>query len=149
MAGRCLRSGATLIVLATLLATAGSMRAQAQGADDLAGLRDQASRLHSQGKYAEAIPLAERYVALASQNHGEEPRSLPLPMPGWLPSTATKAATPRPSRSSRGKGDSRSDRASVSDDGNGTVGPIEGPDDCSAKNRRVLRGNRLSHLHPS
>ena len=30
------------------------------------------SRLHSQGKYAEAVPLAERYVALARQKHGEE-----------------------------------------------------------------------------
>ena len=33
---------------------------------------DQVSRLHSQGKYAEAVPLAERYVALARQKHGEE-----------------------------------------------------------------------------
>src|SRR5688500_16444719 len=72
MAGRWLRRGAALIVLATLVATAGSMMAQAQGADDLAALRGQVSRLHSQGKYAEALPLAERYVALARQRHGEE-----------------------------------------------------------------------------
>ena len=72
MAGRWLRRGVALIVLATLLTTAGSMRAQAQSDDDLAALRGQVSRLHSQGKSAEAIPLAERYVALASQKHGEE-----------------------------------------------------------------------------
>jgi len=72
MAGRWLRRGAALIVLATLLSTLGSIMAQAQGADDLAALRGQVSRLHSQGKYAEAVPLAERYVALARQTHGEE-----------------------------------------------------------------------------
>ena len=60
MAGRWLRRGAALIVVATLLATAGSMRAQPQGADDLAALRDKVSRLDSQGKYAEAAPLAEK-----------------------------------------------------------------------------------------
>ena len=72
MAGRWLRRGAALIVLATLLASAGSIGAQAQGGDDLAALRDQVSRLHGQGKYAEAVPLAERYVALARQKHDEE-----------------------------------------------------------------------------
>jgi len=63
MAGRW-RRGVALIVLVTLLATAGSVMAQAQGADDLAAHRDQVSRLHGQGNNAEAIPIADRYVAL-------------------------------------------------------------------------------------
>jgi hypothetical protein len=54
-----------LILLAALLVGIGPTRAQAQHADDLADLRDQVSGLHSQGKHAEAVPVAERYVALA------------------------------------------------------------------------------------
>ncbi len=44
----------------------------AQGTDELARLRSEVSRLHGQGKYADAIQVAERYVALARQRHGEE-----------------------------------------------------------------------------
>jgi esterase/lipase superfamily enzyme len=83
MAGCWLRRGVVLIMLAMLLATAGSMRAQAQGADDLAALRDQVSRLHSQGKSDEAIPIAERYVALAREKHGEEDTEFALAIT-WL-----------------------------------------------------------------
>ena len=39
--------------------------AQAQGANELAALRGQVVSLHSQGKYFEALAIAERYVALA------------------------------------------------------------------------------------
>jgi len=46
--------------------------AQAQAVDVLADLYGQVSRLYSQGKYAEAVPIAERYVASARQKHGEE-----------------------------------------------------------------------------
>jgi hypothetical protein len=46
--------------------------AHAQGSDDLARLRDEVSRLYGQGRFAEALPIAERYVALAQQKHGEE-----------------------------------------------------------------------------
>jgi CHAT domain-containing protein/tetratricopeptide (TPR) repeat protein len=45
--------------------------AHAQGADDLARLREDVSRLYSQGRYTEALPIAERYVALARQKHGD------------------------------------------------------------------------------
>src|SRR5262245_31671452 len=61
-----------LITFVALLATTGVMHARAQSADELAALRAQVSRLSSQGKYAEAIPLAERYAALARQKHGED-----------------------------------------------------------------------------
>jgi tetratricopeptide (TPR) repeat protein len=50
----------------------GSLGARAQGNEDLAALQDQVSQLQRQGKYAEAVPIAERHVALARQRHGEE-----------------------------------------------------------------------------
>jgi tetratricopeptide (TPR) repeat protein len=53
------------------MAIAASMQARAQRANDLPALREQVRQLHSQGKYTEAIPLAERYVALARRKHGE------------------------------------------------------------------------------
>ena len=71
MAAIFARAVAALIVLVAVLAGGGTV-ARAQGADELAALREQVSRLHSQGKYTEAIPLAERYVSLARQRHGEE-----------------------------------------------------------------------------
>jgi tetratricopeptide (TPR) repeat protein/CHAT domain-containing protein len=70
MASHWLRRGVALLVLAVMLATVPQARAQA--ADDLAALQEQVSQLHSQGQYTEALPLAERYVALARQLHGEE-----------------------------------------------------------------------------
>jgi tetratricopeptide (TPR) repeat protein len=39
--------------------------------DELASLRTQVSQLYSRGTYAEAAPIAERYVALARQKHGD------------------------------------------------------------------------------
>jgi tetratricopeptide (TPR) repeat protein len=48
------------------------MRAVAQSPDALAALRSQVTQLHSRGNYAEALPLAEQYVALARQRFGEE-----------------------------------------------------------------------------
>ena len=43
-----------------------------QASDDLIALRQQVRQLWSQGKYTEAIPVGERYVALARQRHGEQ-----------------------------------------------------------------------------
>ena len=60
-----------LIIFVALLATTSAMHTRAQSADELAALRAQVSRQFSQGKYGEAIPLAERYVALARRKHGE------------------------------------------------------------------------------
>jgi len=45
--------------------------ARAEGTDDLARLRTQVMQLYSKGKYAEAMPIAERYVAMARKKHGE------------------------------------------------------------------------------
>jgi len=60
------------LVLVALLATVGPMHARAQSGDELADLRAQVSQLYDHGKYAEATGLAERYVSLARQRHGEE-----------------------------------------------------------------------------
>jgi CHAT domain-containing protein/tetratricopeptide (TPR) repeat protein len=40
--------------------------------EDLSALDQKIGQLHKSGKYAEAISLAERYVALAGQRHGKE-----------------------------------------------------------------------------
>lgn len=42
------------------------------GAQHLAALATRVSQLHSQGKYNEALPLAEEYVALTRHGYGEE-----------------------------------------------------------------------------
>jgi CHAT domain-containing protein/Tfp pilus assembly protein PilF len=73
MAGACVFRCLVVMVLAGLtcgvvLATA----APAQEPDELARLGREVNRLHGQGKYADAIPVAERYVALARQKHGDE-----------------------------------------------------------------------------
>jgi len=60
------------LVLVALLATVGPMHARAQSGDQLADLRAQVSRLYDQGKYADAVAVAERYVALARQKHGQD-----------------------------------------------------------------------------
>jgi tetratricopeptide (TPR) repeat protein len=60
-----------VIGLLTLATINWPSETRAQGTDELASLRTQVSQLHSQGKYAEAIPIAERYVALARRKHGD------------------------------------------------------------------------------
>src|SRR5262245_47519453 len=45
--------------------------AQAQGQDHLVRLRAGVSRLVEQGKFAQALPIAQQYVELARQKHGE------------------------------------------------------------------------------
>jgi CHAT domain-containing protein/tetratricopeptide (TPR) repeat protein len=61
-----------LIAFVGLVASSGSIWAQAQVNDDLAALRAEVSRLYNEGKFADAMPIAERYVASARQKHGEE-----------------------------------------------------------------------------
>jgi esterase/lipase superfamily enzyme len=61
------------LALATSLAAApicGVVRAQ--GSDEIDTLNRQVATLNSQGKYAEAIPLAERYADLARRRYGED-----------------------------------------------------------------------------
>jgi CHAT domain-containing protein/tetratricopeptide (TPR) repeat protein len=62
-----------VVVIALLMMAASnwSREARAQGADELASLRIQVSQLYKQGKYSEAAPIAERYVALAREKHGD------------------------------------------------------------------------------
>ena len=73
LGGRRPRCLAAVVVagLAALLAAIGASGGRAQGADDLGALQRQVSELHNQGKYAEAVPIAERYVAAARRKHGE------------------------------------------------------------------------------
>ena len=61
------------LLLAALLASAGiSSPARAQGTDDLDRLNHEIERLQGENKIAAALPLAERYVALARQRYGED-----------------------------------------------------------------------------
>jgi CHAT domain-containing protein/tetratricopeptide (TPR) repeat protein len=60
-----------VVALLTLTASNSPREARAQGANELASLSTQVSQLYSQGKFAEAAPIAERYVALARQKHGD------------------------------------------------------------------------------
>jgi CHAT domain-containing protein/tetratricopeptide (TPR) repeat protein len=66
------RDAVVLIWLLGLLAGMGPLGVRAQGTEDIAALRDHVSQLQSQGKYAEAVPIAERYVAVARERYGEE-----------------------------------------------------------------------------
>ena len=72
MAGRLMRRGVALIVLALLLAVAAAMQARAQGADDLDALNKQVETLYSEGKYAEATAVAKRSLALAEKKFGPD-----------------------------------------------------------------------------
>ena len=64
-----LRAAVHIGLIASL---AGIYCAQAQSTNDPATLEAEVSQLYRQGKYVEATPLAERYVALSRQRYGEE-----------------------------------------------------------------------------
>jgi hypothetical protein len=70
MARRWLRRTVSLIFLMAVVGTEPPY-AQRQDADELAPLRGRVSQLYNEGSYVEAIPLAERYVAIVRQRHGE------------------------------------------------------------------------------
>jgi CHAT domain-containing protein/tetratricopeptide (TPR) repeat protein len=57
--------------------------AQAQGQDDLARLHAEVIRLQGQGKYAQALPIAQRYVELARQKHGDDHPAFAIAI-SWL-----------------------------------------------------------------
>ena len=63
---------AALAVAWVVCVTALAGPAQAQGQNDLARLNAEIGRLHGQGKYAEALPIAQRYVELARKKYGED-----------------------------------------------------------------------------
>ena len=63
-----------LAVVFLMLST--SAGTHAQTGDDLAALRKQVSVLISAGRHAEALPLAERALKLAEEQHGpDNPKS--------------------------------------------------------------------------
>src|SRR5262245_21214933 len=74
IAMRTLRLGSTILLAVVLaagaLGTAATGRAQSQA--ELEALHSRISTLNSAGKYAEAIPLAERYAEAMRERHGPE-----------------------------------------------------------------------------
>jgi hypothetical protein len=87
-------------LLALVVAVCGvalASAARAQGQDDLARLNAEVIRLHEQGKFAEALPIAQRFVELARQRLGEE-------HPGFAMAVSSLAIVysgPRPLRRGR------------------------------------------------
>ena len=71
------------LVLVALLATVGPIHARGQNGDQLTDLRAQVSRLYEQGKYADALMVAERYVDLAHQKQGQDQTEYPTAI-SWL-----------------------------------------------------------------
>ena len=72
-----------IMLIALLVLSSHVSSAQAQSADDLGALNGRVIRLYEQGRYAEAFPVAERYVKLARQKHGEQHPELATAMT-WL-----------------------------------------------------------------
>src|SRR5262249_26251250 len=68
MTVRWVRRAVELMAFVALIT--GPMATRTQGADDFATLRAQVSKLYDDGKYSDAIPIAERYVDLARQKYG-------------------------------------------------------------------------------
>lgn len=68
MALRWIARGAALVVLAMLLAAGGQTSVRAQTADEIAALNRQVNELYQAGKYAEAVPIAERALALGEKS---------------------------------------------------------------------------------
>jgi hypothetical protein len=85
MARQSLRRTASLFILMTVVVGSGPPYAQRHDADEFASLRGEVSQLYGEGKYTEAIPLAERYVAIARQRHGSGHPEFETAM-GWLAS---------------------------------------------------------------
>jgi CHAT domain-containing protein/tetratricopeptide (TPR) repeat protein len=85
MTGRCVWHTVVVIAVVSLAASNCPGGARAQQAqhfrgwdDDLARLSGQVVRLRLQSKYAEALPIAERHVAMARQKYGESNKEYAL-----------------------------------------------------------------------
>ena len=63
---------AMVAIITVCCVAAGVATAAAQSGDDINALRSRVSKLYAQGNYAEAAPVAERYVEVARKRHGEE-----------------------------------------------------------------------------
>jgi CHAT domain-containing protein/tetratricopeptide (TPR) repeat protein len=83
MTVRWLWHAVALMGLVALVESSCPTRAPAQLADNLAALRSKVSELYDQGNYADAIPIAEQYVALARRRNGEEDTEFAVAT-GWL-----------------------------------------------------------------
>ena len=71
MRGWWMRWGCVLLLMVAVT-SAPSASGQAQGADELSALNKRISELYSEGKFGEAIPLAERSLTLTRAQKGEE-----------------------------------------------------------------------------
>jgi CHAT domain-containing protein/tetratricopeptide (TPR) repeat protein len=84
MAGTWMARGlAAMVVAALACGMALTSTAHAQGQNELTRLLADVSRLHDQGKSAEAIPMAERAVSVAREHYGEEHAAFATAME-WL-----------------------------------------------------------------
>jgi len=72
----------TVLTIAMLLAIAAPIAARAQREDDLAALNQRVSELYGAGKFAEAIPLAEKSLELTRREKGENHPA--ITRIGWL-----------------------------------------------------------------
>src|SRR5262245_39521595 len=70
--GRMMRGLAAMALAALVCGVVLVGFAHAQGPDELAVMLAEVDRLHREGKYADAISIAERAVTLARERHGEE-----------------------------------------------------------------------------
>ena len=70
--GKMARRLVVMVVAGVMCGIALTSAAHTQGQDELDRLIAEVSRLYGQGRSAEAIPIAERAVALARDRHGEE-----------------------------------------------------------------------------
>jgi CHAT domain-containing protein/tetratricopeptide (TPR) repeat protein len=80
---RWLWHAVAVLGLVALLESTCPTSARAQVADNLAALRSKVSQLYDRGNYADAIPIAEQYIALARQRNGEEAAEFAVAI-GWL-----------------------------------------------------------------
>src|SRR5215510_13848143 len=70
--GRMTRRLAAMVLVALVCGVVLVGFAHAQGPDELPAMLAEVDRLHKEGKYADAISIAERAVTLARERHGEE-----------------------------------------------------------------------------
>jgi hypothetical protein len=70
MARRWLRRTASPIFVIAVVLGFEPLHAQRYDPAELPALRGEVSHLYREAKYTEAIPLAERYLAIARQRHG-------------------------------------------------------------------------------
>ena len=97
-----------VMVIALALVCAGNAAAQKNGELTRAtALNEQVLQLYGQGRYAEAIPLARECWRSARRRSDPTTPMSPPASTTWRCCTTTRAATPRPSRSTSAPGDPR------------------------------------------